>query len=543
MSSSSVSESPASSEALLPKETEDHKKRASSWPTFIIVGLSVIVLGALIAATVVAIIIYARVDLESEVDLQDIRSHMVAFDGIARAHNGSRTDESGGFAESAAYIEKVLAPHKNHLVVRRVPFSSVKFEITKMPKLSIVSPVQSELQYKNEFSFAFSASASVGPSPLYVVAGTGCSQDDYLGTNISGRIAFVQGMSEGCSKEQKIANASAAGASALLVALEVGEKPPPVTYEDLKRPLKMHVFFLEHHIAEIVKNIASREEMKVKMEFEWRNSPVKSFNLIAETVAGRKDARIILSAHLDSTSAGPGINDNGSGSAAILEIAKEAASNGLLKRLENQVVFAWWGLEEAGMVGSEAYVTSMNETEKASIAAVINADMIASPNWIMFIGNSSTAPPKAAPGFKILEQMMAKYLNGSKMSYELESLLGGSDMMPFTVAGIPSTYLGCGAGNTKTEEQRKKYGGMANAPCDACYHHSCDDIDNTDGTPLLLFTKAMANAVNIMWADKDLMSKMRPKASTTTVARDEAESWKPNPSIEEIRWLKAMNMK
>lgn len=64
-------------------------------------------------------------------------------------------------------------------------------------------------------------------------------------------------------------------------------------------------------------------------------------NIIAETAAGRTDRVVVVGAHLDSVAEGPGINDNGSGSGTILEIAEEFTELGIQPR--NKVRFVWWG--------------------------------------------------------------------------------------------------------------------------------------------------------------------------------------------------------
>jgi Zn-dependent M28 family amino/carboxypeptidase len=66
-------------------------------------------------------------------------------------------------------------------------------------------------------------------------------------------------------------------------------------------------------------------------------------NVIAELPGANDDNVVMAGAHLDSVRAGPGINDNGSGSAALLETAQLLAK----LRPQNTLRFAWWGAEEA----------------------------------------------------------------------------------------------------------------------------------------------------------------------------------------------------
>ena len=83
-------------------------------------------------------------------------------------------------------------------------------------------------------------------------------------------------------------------------------------------------------------------------QFETSTGLVTSYNLIAESKAGRPDNVVVVGAHLDSVDTGPGIQDNGSGTAALLEVAQQMAN----VQPSNKVRFALWGADEAGLVGS-----------------------------------------------------------------------------------------------------------------------------------------------------------------------------------------------
>ena len=103
--------------------------------------------------------------------------------------------------------------------------------------------------------------------------------------------------------------------------------------------------------------------------------------MLAETSSGRADNVVMVGAHLDSVSRGPGINDNGSGSAAILEVAEAMRK----VKPTNKVRFAWWGAEESGLVGSTNYVNGLSPAEQDKIALYLNFDMIGSPNFGRFV--------------------------------------------------------------------------------------------------------------------------------------------------------------
>ncbi len=123
----------------------------------------------------------------------------------------------------------------------------------------------------------------------------------------------------------------------------------------------------------------------------------QSANVIADTPGGRADRVVVVGAHLDSVTDGPGMNDNGSGSAMDLEIAKQMQALGV--KPTNKVRFAWWGGEEFGLLGAEHYVSTLPKAELKNIAVNLNFDMVASPNFVRFVydGDGSATGTKGQP--------------------------------------------------------------------------------------------------------------------------------------------------
>ena len=185
-------------------------------------------------------------------------------------------------------------------------------------------------------------------------------------------------------------------------------------------------------------------------------------------------------AHLDSVTAGPGINDDGSGSAALLETALQMSK----VKPENTVRFAWWGAEEEGLIGSTAYVEGLSQPERDRIALYLNYDMIGSPNYIFMVydADQSTfeAPVVVPPGSTAIEDLYESYYTRIGEPYDDTAFSGRSDYQAFIEAGIPSGGLFTGAEEVKTEEQEAIWGGTAGEQFDPCYHQACDDIDNVD---------------------------------------------------------------
>ncbi|MEU0548550.1 M28 family peptidase [Micromonospora sp. NPDC005979] len=198
-----------------------------------------------------------------------------------------------------------------------------------------------------------------------------------------------------------------------------------------------------------------------------------SNNLIAEWPGGPADQVVMFGAHLDSVSAGPGINDNGSGSATLLENALVLAAQN--PTVTKKVRFAWWTDEEQGLNGSRFYVNSLNSTQRGYIKGYYNFDMVGSTNGGYFINrvSSTTAAPLKAYWDSL----------GLQPEENVEGQ-GRSDDYYFQQAGIPTSGYAAGASARKTSSQAAKWGGTANAAYDACYHRSCDTTANVSATVL-----------------------------------------------------------
>ncbi|MEU5940566.1 M28 family peptidase [Micromonospora sp. NPDC047548] len=207
-------------------------------------------------------------------------------------------------------------------------------------------------------------------------------------------------------------------------------------------------------------------------------------NLIAEWPQGPADQVVMFGAHLDSVSAGPGINDNGSGSATLLENALVLAEQN--PSMTKRVRFAWWNGEEQGLQGSKFYVNSLTATQKGYLKGYYNFDMVGSPNGGYFINRvtSTTAAPLKAY-WDSLNLLPEENVEGQ----------GRSDDYSFQQAGIPTSGYAAGASATKTSAQASKWGGTAGAAYDGCYHRSCDTTSNVNATVLNRSADGVAYAI------------------------------------------------
>ncbi|MGR3937282.1 M28 family metallopeptidase [Streptomyces sp. BRA346] len=217
---------------------------------------------------------------------------------------------------------------------------------------------------------------------------------------------------------------------------------------------------------------------------QFTSSGSTGYNLIADWPGGDTDNVVFSGAHLDSVSAGPGINDNGSGSAAVLETALTVARSGL--KPTKHLRFAWWGAEELGMVGSRKYVNGLSSANRAKIDGYLNFDMIGSPNPGYFVYDDDTR----------IEGVFKDFFATKGVATERETEGDGrSDHAPFKNAGIPVGGLFSGADYIKTAAQAQKWGGTSGQAFDRCYHRSCDTTTNINDTALDRNSDAIAYAV------------------------------------------------
>ncbi|WP_246531163.1 M28 family metallopeptidase [Streptomyces bathyalis] len=218
---------------------------------------------------------------------------------------------------------------------------------------------------------------------------------------------------------------------------------------------------------------------------EFDHGGTTGYNLIADwPKGGSEDNTVMAGSHLDSVGSGPGINDNGSGSAGILEVALAVAKEKLEPK--KHLRFAWWGAEEEGLVGSQKYVSSLSEGDVKKINTYLNFDMIASPNAGYFVYDDDAA----------VQKVFQDYFKSKDITTATSPEVNGrSDHASFADAGVTVGGTFTGAGETMTEEQAKQWDGKAGEPYDKCYHSECDDISNVNEKALDLNSDAIAHAV------------------------------------------------
>jgi Zn-dependent M28 family amino/carboxypeptidase len=229
-----------------------------------------------------------------------------------------------------------------------------------------------------------------------------------------------------------------------------------------------------------------------------------------------------VGAHLDSVSPGPGINDNGSGSAAILEVAEIFAAQDRTPR--NKLRFMWFGAEEHGLIGSNRYVASLSQAQRDDIMAMLNFDMIGSPNYVrgVYDGDGSDILPAGPAGSAFIEDVFVDYFNSQGLANEATQFSGRSDYGPFITVGIPAGGLFTGAEQPKTQAQFELYGGIVGAQLDPCNHLACDTFEGTGSgagaTPPKLGLKALDEMSDAVAHAVLTMSRVKVDITATATA-------------------------
>lgn len=234
----------------------------------------------------------------------------------------------------------------------------------------------------------------------------------------------------------------------------------------------------------------------VRLPFEAEGvdkKKIKGQNIIVD-IPGKSSDIVFFGAHYDSVENGPGINDNATGVAILLEIASVVKKKNI--QPEKTIRIAFWDAEESGVVGSADYIKSISEEEKKKISSYVNVDMVGTKDSEILIldgDRSSIQPfkdtlkkngladkdieamvggiPAAHQGSSKLEKIAESYLKAKNIKYKDDLFTSlSTDTAPFFKLS-PTTGL------MMTHEILEKDGALLYA---SCYHQACDNINNVD---------------------------------------------------------------
>jgi len=456
------------------------------------------------------------------VTIEAVRAHQAAFQAAADANGGTRASGTGGYDDSVDYVVGVLEDAGYDVELNGFPFTYFPpGEIQQLTPVSADYPTGS-------FSGTGFGDVVGNVVPVDVALGnadwpadpstssSGCEADDFTGLDFSGPadIALIQrGV---CFFSTKATLAEAAGAEAVVIFNQGNSSTrlgpvsgnasalPDGTPSDINVPLVGASF--DAGIALSQAGSAARVAIDPPVD-------TTQFNILAELPGKNDDNVVMAGAHLDSVSTGPGVQDNGSGSAAILEAAVQMAK----VKPRNTVRFAWWAAEESGLVGSTQYVAGLSQEEQDRIALYLNFDMIGSPNFVYFVYDGDDSDGVGAgpgpEGSAQIEEFYENFYDARGLPYLGTDFSGRSDYGPFIAVGIPAGGLFTGAEGVKTDAQADIWGGVAGEQYDPCYHLACDTFDNVSLEALDVNSDAVAASVLSFGMNTEIVNGVKGKGN------------------------------
>ncbi|MEZ8143317.1 aminopeptidase [Enterovibrio norvegicus FF-454] len=381
----------------------------------------------------------------------------------------------------------------------------------------------------------------------------GCEAADFDGVDVTGKVAVIQ--RGGCTFNAKVVNAENAGAVGAIVFNQGnndGRKAVVNGTLGSDSEAGIPAFGARYDLGKAWYDLAQSNAVAAALNIGVEDEVVVTQNLLAETKKGNPDQIVMLGAHLDSVQEGPGINDNGSGSAGILEYAirLEKKMRQLPVNQKNKVRFAWWAAEEAGLVGSNYYTEEvlggyyndaqaqiMEEegvTDPADLTAAqrelvdaryleinpikmyLNFDMIGSPNYVFGVMDGDLSDTKDSPdnaypgdfeppeGTSHIEGLFNEFFTDKDESTVPQALSKRSDYSGFADWGIAFGGLFTGAEQIKSAEEAEQFGGDVDVAYDKCYHQACDDLNNVSNKALRVNSKALAYVATFYAMSDDL---------------------------------------
>ncbi|MCJ7711534.1 MAG: M20/M25/M40 family metallo-hydrolase, partial [Chloroflexi bacterium] len=409
-------------------------------------------------------------------DANAMLADLAALESITQEHGGARAAGGDGYAAAADWVADELRAAGYEVTLD--PVFVPLFAQTGPGELEILAPGAPALEGPRDFKAMLLSPSGDVAAPLFALGfdpdarpedrnGIGCDADAWGGVP-AGAIVLVQ--PGPCRARQTVVNAQAAGAVALISSYPMWEP------DQVRRPTLLDPAGLTIPVVAVTRDAglaladAAAAGHDVHLSITTTTDMRPSDNVIAETPGGDPDHILMLGAHLDSALDGPGINDNGSGNAAVLEIARRlAALSGGQPGWKVRVAF--WTGEEIGLWGSVQYADSLNDADRRAIAAYLNLDMIATPGGPRQVYDAATLNSASS---STLERLFGQAFDGQGLAWEKADYAGASDHYRFDELGIPVGGIGSVAG------------------IDPCYHLACDTLDGVDPVLLEQMTRAAA---------------------------------------------------
>jgi Zn-dependent M28 family amino/carboxypeptidase len=437
------------------------------------------------------------------VSVDGLREHQAALQAIADANGGIRPSGTNGYDESVDYVVGRMEAAGYDVTVQPFQFNA----FIQLGPSTLEQTAPGAVTYVENTDYALMSQTDPGDVSGLVTgvdlalgsaawpndpstSSSGCEIGDFIGFP-TGHIALIQ--RGACSFKDKAENAAASGAVGAIIFNQGNTEQRKGLINGTLQ--ETYTGGIPVHDATFTRaeEWAATPGLTMRMVADVLRGERTTFNVLAESTSGDPSNVVMAGAHLDSVNQGPGINDNGSGSAALLEVAEQMAK----VEPRNQVRFAWWAAEESGLVGSNFYVANLTQEEQDDIALYLNFDMVGSPNHVFFVydGDGSDFGLVGPPGSDAIEAFYEDFYADQGQPSAATAFSGRSDYQAFINVGIPAGGLFTGAEGIKTPEEAATWGGTAGDQYDPCYHLACDTFDNVNLHALDVNSDAIAASV------------------------------------------------
>jgi hypothetical protein len=443
-------------------------------------------------------------DIAGKVTADAMYTHLRKLQDIADANGGNRAEGTPGYDASLDYVVKVLKD--KGFDVQTPEFDRLERTEGGNPTLTV-----SGRGYRVDQASLLVTTPENGLNSITLrpQKAPGCTAADYGTVSAKGAIAVVD--DTGCSVVAKQNTAIAKGAVGLLVVSAPGPSGSPAGlftsgyYQQLTVPVGV--------IDRNADAALRRTNAPVRLVLDSKPVTVKRRNVVAQTKTGDSKNVVLAGTHLDSAPRSPGINDNGSAVATLLETA---SALGAQPQITNAVRFVFWGSEAEG---ATKYVGGLARDQLNDIALFLGCDALASPNagYFTYDGDQSgqlnpeiplTAVPAGSAG---VERTLAGFLNLGGVRPADMPLSRTADYSPFLAAGVPIGGLTTGRSQRKTEVQARLWGGQAGVAFDPNYNTARDNIDSLDRKALSVMAQALASAVGTYAQSVDGVNGVPPR--------------------------------
>ncbi|KAJ3350303.1 hypothetical protein HDU83_009774 [Entophlyctis luteolus] len=460
--------------------------------------------------------------------VEHVVSYLKELQKIAQDNGGSRAVNGPGFNASVDFVVSFLRSNTN-LNVWTEPFSITEQVDRNPASLSIKSSfASSSVTYEQRTDFLTATGSGSGNiTDARLIIASGCDPAiDILPSDEPFVAIIPQTNSRKPSTEcdnslcSRVAYAITNGARAVLLTstpTAIGYPRPLAPSGRLRCPTSLQPLFGTLPILSlgqsaswdaILRALDTSATPTVSLSADTLYTTINVVNVLADSVTGSDDSVVVFGSHLDSVRAGPGVNDDGSGAMATLELARAFSNVERKKKSVQKVRFAWWAAEEFGLLGSRYHVGALNATQLAQYKLTIDTDMIGSPNYVRGVWDGhGVTDPRIADACAAIARVFESHFARHRLPTTRFAFNGRSDFAPFMDAGVPAGGVVTGEDEIKTVEQAETFGGIAGMVLDPRYHQPADGVDSVRGPGLEVLTQnldALAHALGLFAFEKHL---------------------------------------